>query len=429
MATRQTDRMLNWVIGALLVLLIFLFNPVTIGRAISSDGLINIVSLRSVLWIFSAALFVAFCLFVRNPGGLRSHFRLNYKNYLLLGVSVFFAMAMTEAALRIRNGLSKSIVYYVNNYEYDYSYSQNSSGFRDDEFAKAKKKDVFRVFLIGDSFVKGVGVDTDNTIDRLLEKKFKTDDVACEVFNLGWEGKAPSAYLEVAKQFKEYNPDLVIVSLYTDNDIESTPTEEGHFRLNPIKELIMSLEITKRLDNFLNIWNKRYIYPWTEKYASNSFYSNLVRKNEINIWIPFRASYVNSLGGNQAYYDRLTDIFNSDQFTGNNILAMRQIYKDVPFLLVINPSQYQVDPGHFEEVKKIGVSYRDAKLVDRKLQDAIISWADKNKIDYVDVLRGMKEGAGGPFFYKIDPHYNPRGSRLAADMIYNKLKEMGVPKR
>ena len=426
---RQTNPILNWVIGLLLLFLILIFNPVTLGRMISSDGLINIVSLRSALWLFAAALFITFCLFVRNPAGLIGHLRSNYKNYLLLAVSVVAALAVAEAGLRIRNILSGSIVYYVNNYEYDYSYSQNSSGFRDDEFIKAKRKGVFRVFLIGDSFVKGVGVDTDNTLDKLLEKKFKGENVACEVFNLGWEGKAPSAYLEVARQFRGYDPDLVIVALYADNDIESTPTEEGRFRPNPIAELIMSLEITKRLDNFLNIWNKRYIYPWTEKYTSNSFYANLVRKNEINIWIPFRASYVNSLGGNQAYYDRMTDIFNSDRFTRDNILAIRRIYNNVPFLLVINPSQYQVDTRHFEEVKKIGVSYKDNKLVDRKLQDAIISWADENKIDYVDVLKGMRKDPDRSFFYKIDPHYNSRGSCLVADEIYNKLKEMGVPKR
>jgi len=64
--------------------------------------------------------------------------------------------------------------YEVHNYEFNYTVHLNSDGFRDDEFRKKKEEGTTRVLLIGDSFVFGLGVGGNETIDKLLEKRLSS---------------------------------------------------------------------------------------------------------------------------------------------------------------------------------------------------------------------------------------------------------------
>ncbi|MBU0503698.1 MAG: hypothetical protein ABH882_06515 [Candidatus Omnitrophota bacterium] len=63
----------------------------------------------------------------------------------------------------------------------------NSQGFREDkEFSKSKSNDVFRIGILGDSYIFGQGVKMNDRLSNVLEKlirdRFK---INCEVYNFG----------------------------------------------------------------------------------------------------------------------------------------------------------------------------------------------------------------------------------------------------
>ena len=191
----------------------------------------------------------------------------------------------------------------IHNYEVDFRYRKNSLGFRDDEFKKTKEKNIFRIFLIGDSIVEGVVVDQKDALDKLLEKKCKEGGLNCEVYNLGVNGTGPLYYRLVAKQFKDYNPDLVIVSICVDNDIE--PKRQSHNKAVPttkipyeiervITYLRLHSELWKSIDQFLRT---RKIFATLKQYPIDDFYKRLMYQGEINVWIIGRAM----AGDNQEY--------------------------------------------------------------------------------------------------------------------------------
>lgn len=300
--------------------------------------------------------------------------------------------------------------YYLENFEFKYSSSLNSDGFRDEEFIKEKKDEVRRIFLIGDSFVQSPGSNDDYKIDVLLEKELSRDGQKTEVFNLGFPSGDTQDYVEVAKQFKDYDPDLVILSLYVDNDIKK-------YNLDIIKES----NVFKFLNNLrikfgifkVDAARAEEIYHLTEE-----DYQRLIDEVGINIYLVDRAG----VGDNQAYYDELTNRFEKYKAVKKNILKVREIFKDAQFLLLINPSKYQTSTRYFDELRKIGFVFNEDKVVDHRLQDSIKAWALENDIEVIDPLPTMLSLTNPLYFHVVDDHYNDNGNALTAAKILEKIK-------
>jgi len=421
---------LKAIIGISLPLAIIIFNPITLGRLFTADGVISNISLRILLWFFTAFLSILLFWFIKNPEGAIEYFFLNYRNYFLLILATILTLVLSEFALRTKLAKYRSI--YASSLEFDYVVRKNSHGFRDDEFTKNKDKNTFRIFLIGDSFVEGV-VKEGETFDKLLERKCKENGLNCQAYNLGMGGTKPSVQLLAAKEFKDFKPDLVIFSLYVDSGIEVSDEQANQVKpQNFYKRMIRalnSLEVLKLSDYFLNSFSKKNIYPWLQRYEGNDFYKKLMLQQQMNPWLFLRTENVDSLGGNQKYYDdTLIGRFNGDPAIKKIILGMKGTFHNAPFLLLLLPSKYQVNSKYFDILRRIGLPCRDIKIVDRRLQDTIISWALKNHIDYLDVLPAMRRGPNKSFFYDIDIHFNVQGNYLVIGELYKKLNEMGMLK-
>ena len=328
---------------------------------------------------------------------------------LLILVSMRFGFINGNAIkIGFENKIKNSEQNYVDNYEFSYTYQLNSNGFRDDEFLKSKPNGTIRLFLIGDSFVFGSGVDQNSTIDKFIELECQKRGNICEVYNLGIPAAALNTCDYISQEFTDFSPDAVIISFYVDNDIMNTDT---------LRSLgnITSFGTPLKDDNIE-------IQDFIEKSNISSFYKHLAKVSKINPWLVIRA--VNT-GDNQEYYNYLTNLFEEDPAVKNYLINIRQTYKDVPFLILINPSKYQVNTKPFGELKKLGFVFNQEKVVDREVQDAIIRWANEENITYVDILPYMY-GPDDSYFYKIDDHYTKKGNSLVAKIVYNKLCEMNI---
>jgi hypothetical protein len=93
----------------------------------------------------------------------------------------------------------------------------NKSGFRGSDFSSSGDHDR-RIFFMGDSFVFGSGVESNETIPATLENKLGK---SVQVYNLGVPGYGPDQALALLKENgPRYRPDTVILSLFPANDFK-----------------------------------------------------------------------------------------------------------------------------------------------------------------------------------------------------------------
>ena len=89
----------------------------------------------------------------------------------------------------------------------------NSHGYRDDE---VRPKRDFRIVLLGDSFAAGHGVEVEDSCATLLEEQ-----LGVEVVNVSMSGHGLIHHLHRVRsqEFKQLDPDLVVLMLYLGNDL------------------------------------------------------------------------------------------------------------------------------------------------------------------------------------------------------------------
>jgi lysophospholipase L1-like esterase len=111
--------------------------------------------------------------------------------------------------------------------------SINSDGLRDREHPLAPPPRTLRVAVLGDSYMQGLNVPPDKMFTAFLERRLAQclapAGVQAEVLNFGVSGYSTGQeWLTYLHSARKYRPDLVLVAVYTNNDIFS-----NHRQLNP----------------------------------------------------------------------------------------------------------------------------------------------------------------------------------------------------
>ncbi|PWT73778.1 MAG: hypothetical protein C5B60_07745 [Chloroflexi bacterium] len=105
--------------------------------------------------------------------------------------------------------------------DYDEVVETNSAGFHDVEHQITKPADVYRIVVLGDSFIEALSAPIElgftQQLEELLHREVKTQHI--EVINLGVGGMGPAQHLRMLEaKGMTYQPDLVIMSVFPDND-------------------------------------------------------------------------------------------------------------------------------------------------------------------------------------------------------------------
>jgi hypothetical protein len=96
----------------------------------------------------------------------------------------------------------------------------NSKSLRDIEHSIEKSNQTKRVLILGDSFVWGFGVETEQRFTDIVQREIKSIKNEVEVINAGVSGwSTDQELLWLEKYGLDYNPDLVILLFYQ-NDLE-----------------------------------------------------------------------------------------------------------------------------------------------------------------------------------------------------------------
>lgn len=103
----------------------------------------------------------------------------------------------------------------------------NSAGFRGREYVLEKDPSLIRIFMLGDSFTFGLGVDNDGTFAARLEEKLNENDETgpVEVFNLGVPGANTEQEYSRLMRYLNFSPDMVVLETMSDDVLECNPPD------------------------------------------------------------------------------------------------------------------------------------------------------------------------------------------------------------
>lgn len=140
--------------------------------------------------------------------------------------------------------------------EFDTTIQTNSYGYRDSEFNTTNNI----ILLLGDSMVFGYGVEQNETFADILEKRLHSNGFS--VYNIGTLGYSPKGYITQLNEYlPEFNPKIVIVSLYEGND-----AQENCGMLNRAEFLGETRKGFGKIKDFLK---RLYIIRFTEPLIKN----------------------------------------------------------------------------------------------------------------------------------------------------------------
>jgi len=125
---------------------------------------------------------------------------------------------------------------------YDFTYSNNSLGFRGRREYGPRQPGGLRVLLLGDSFVYGLGVNDEQTFAVRLEQILRQHHPAVEVINAGCPGKGTDYALKLFQTLGvKLQPDLTVLCFFA-NDFQDNGRGEyfqisadGGLRVKPLE--------------------------------------------------------------------------------------------------------------------------------------------------------------------------------------------------
>ncbi len=323
----------------------------------------------------------------------------------------------------------------------------NSLGFRDSETTLEKPPGVFRIAMLGDSYVEARQVAIEDAVTEQLESRLNNDSpIACEVLNFGMNGFSTAQEHQRLEHFViPFDPDLVILSITCTNDIrDNHPSLSRIARpfLLPNKNGELVLDDSFRTGDDRNrdlrspdsrLWRA---VTWI---ASNVRLAGLATEALRTVMQRERAtSPVADLAQFYTGTERDLNIFNPNPpddwaqawpVTQAILLDMKSRcdLRGIPFIAVIQGSTQQVCPAARDHFRKIRPDL-DCDYPERRLS----SFLATNNIIHISLadpflqqhrrtgehLHGFKRPGIG--------HWNEKGHQLAAQIIHDFLIEQNL---
>jgi len=107
-------------------------------------------------------------------------------------------------------------------WEFRVNVDYNSHGWRDIEHEYSKREGVFRIVVLGDSYMEAYSVNIEDAFHRQLEKFARDSGKQIEVLNLGVGGYGTlQAYLALVEEGLKYSPNLVVLGFHFGNDLKN----------------------------------------------------------------------------------------------------------------------------------------------------------------------------------------------------------------
>jgi hypothetical protein len=306
--------------------------------------------------------------------------------------------------------------------EYNVPVRTNSFGMPGKEYSIIKQQNVFRIALLGDSFVEGFSTREEDSIAVMLEEHMNESAAGkIEVLNFGCSSFSPSLEYYLLQRFVEkFSPDMVVL-LFHVTDV-SNDWEYEKYKV---------LDKNGRTVGINGHTDKGGLYTTLEK---SVFLRAVVQKIKL-IKRLRRLDVDKEYHLTDSYFAMFKDEYSElDQkaweLTQSYITLIREWADNagVPFLIVAIPVGSQVEALVMNSGEKSKFPQDWQNLESTKMQDILFTWAKNTETDYLDLLpyaKAYKENNKNEIlFYPQDQHFTLFGNRVAAKAIYKKIIEI-----
>ena len=329
--------------------------------------------------------------------------------------------------------------------DYTVKVSINSKGLRDVEHDYEKEEGVFRIVVLGDSFMEAYQVPLEQSFPRLLEKNLnKRLSKKVEVINLGVGGYGTAQeYLYLKEEGLKYKPDLVILAFLGCNDVrnnsrllelklwrrENTYKVAGRpfYSIDDDRGLILhgpdfenNIKLAKRrVERFKEKANKRALKDRL------LFYRLLKTKlNSINANVHYWSYNLNAMLG--AYFPLYDKDWEEAWDVTKRIISMTNelsLNHGARFILFTVPAKFQVEKDFFENALSVYQKREpDLKIDLKKPENILKSFCEENEIYFLSMLKEFRECymKNDRLHHSIvDRHWNKEGHKLSSSIIAN----------
>ena len=306
--------------------------------------------------------------------------------------------------------------------EYSVHIRTNSHGMPGLERSIDKGDGIYRIALLGDSFVEGFTTEEESTISALLEGLLnKSIDQKFEVLNFGCSSFSPSLeyylLLDLAANFR---PDMVVLMFHI-TDV----TDDWRYEKKKALDLngkAIGIDGTKEKSAIYQIFEKSSLLRTVVQKIKKLQKQGLMEESQ-------------SVDLSESYYAMFKDSYSpSDEKAWELSKSYLKKIKDwsdeagVPFLLVVIPVGPQVeDVVEGPDGRHVfPPAWRNLESV--KMQEILQDWAREAGVDFVDLLHRAKifkkQIKEGNLFYPMDQHFTATGNEIAADAIYEKIESL-----
>jgi hypothetical protein len=344
-------------------------------------------------------------------------------NLLLALIGLLVALVLTEIAVRVispqptaithqdRYGLAMhwpGLTRYLPLYGHNVSF--NSAGMRDREHRFEKPAGVFRILVLGDSFMEALQIPFEASFPSLLERDLDANGARVEVINAsvsGWGTDDELRYLE--RYGLNWKPDLVLVAVTLHNDISDNLRQEWH-RLKDSALVEVPMQPFSRLDWGLIqlkgcVATRMQLYQLWRRVRHGGEMRQIARNLDAHMVSLFRHPAPETI----AFGVQLTDsLFSRLQQVASGGGARVAI--------MLLPLRVQLSDSSFADlVRNAGVS-NGAMVLDQPQQD-LRRIAERLQIPLIDLLPAFRQwtaDSSAALFLERDGHWNELGHRLAA---------------
>lgn len=357
-------------------------------------------------------------------------------NGLLFLAAVFFALLVGEGIVRTvqpqdlgnwtytRDGLTLHLsnMSQVSS-RFGHLIETNSAGMRDHEHDLQKPPGVYRILVLGDSFMEANQVEFEDAFVSVLEQRLNDAAVRpIEVVNAsvsGWGTDDELTYL--IREGIKYRPDLVLIAMTLHNDVSDNLLEEYHeFRNGKIEQRPVTLVP----------WPSYLILKAKEWMASHShLYHVIFRATRAN-WVSTEARNLESHVGSllrRAPDDR---ILAGWEMTRQLLQKMKQAADAVNarVAVILLPLSVQVYPETLPDfLASNGFKETDVDLFKpQDMMKAIGKNIGVSIIDLYPVFRDTKARCSCVLFVQNDGHWNKLGHQIAAEGAAGSLLHAGL---
>jgi hypothetical protein len=327
-------------------------------------------------------------------------------------VILLLSLILLEIALRAYNHFYPTFIFYDDSYNRfrgrpfasDWDFKLNAGGFKDLPFEEKKAGD-FRVIGLGDSFAFGVVPYAFNYLTLLEERLNERFDRTVEVLNMGIPSIGPKDYLALLiREGLAFDPDLVLLSFFTGNDFkECEPDESRPLRTYSYVASLLYYLLHVRPEYRGIVPNPGSEYCDDCPGLAFEKYLGVIEERRF-IYQAGSGRFLRLLDDACASLEKIRDIC---------------LGKGIPFLVVIIPDEYQVNPRLRDRLRRhLGPgteeSSPDITYPNRMLSQRL----GAARIVHLDLTGPFREASKTDRLYRpLDSHWNIAGNRLAAGLI------------